>query len=149
MLMPMVWRNDYDVMDPFDEMDQLFNTVFTDTLQPTKAMKTDVVEEDKDYKLVADLPGFNKEDINVTMKDGVLTIAAEHKENKDEKDEKTGKYLRRERHEASYQRSFSVGENVTPEEVAAKYENGVLTVTVPKKEPQIPQKEEAKKIAIG
>lgn len=147
MLMPMVW-NDFDVVDPFTEMDNLFNTVFTNTLEPTKAMRTDVTEEDKDYKLEAELPGFNKEDIGVDLKDGVLTIHAAHKENKDQKDEKSGKYIRRERSEASYQRSFTVGEDVKPEDITAKYENGVLTLTIPKKEEAIEQKEEPKKIEI-
>jgi HSP20 family molecular chaperone IbpA len=109
-------------------------------------MKTDVIEEDNDYKLKADLPGFNKEDIGIDLKDGVLTIQASHKENNDEKDSK-GKYVRKERREMSYHRSFTVGDDMKPEDINAAYENGVLTVILPKK--QLEQKnEDVKRIEI-
>ncbi len=149
MLMPMLWNrtNDdwFDFGDTFDAMDRMMNNYFgNDTLETTHGMKTDVLEDEKSYKLEAELPGFNKEDIHVDMKDGVLTIAAAHNENKDEK---TGKYIRRERRSSSYQRSFRVQEGVTPEDISAKYENGVLTLTVPKKE-ALPEKEQVKQIAI-
>lgn len=147
MLMPMLWRNDFDeVMDPFDIWDRATDRFFGNDLMQFDTMKTDVIEEDNDYKLKADLPGFNKEDIGIDLKGGVLTISATHKENNDEKDDK-GKYVRRERREMSYQRSFTVGDEMNPEDINAAYENGVLTVTLPKKE--IEQKaDEVKRIEI-
>lgn len=147
MLMPMLWSNDFDeVMDPFDMWDCATDRFFGNDLMQFDTMKTDVIEEDSDYKLKADLPGFNKEDIAVDLKSGVLTISATHKENNDEKDSK-GKYVRRERREMSYHRSFSVGDDMKPEDINASYDNGVLTVTLPKKE--IEQKnEDVKRIEV-
>ena len=152
MLMPMLWNDnrndDFFGVAPFDAMDHMFNDFWGSTLKSTQAMKTDVIEEEKDYKVQAELPGFQKEDLHVDMKDGNLTISAAHSENKDEKDEKTGKYIRRERREASYQRTFRVGDHLKPEDISAKYENGVLTVIVPKPQVQVEQREEPKRIAI-
>ncbi len=152
MLMPMLWNNnrgdDFWGLTNWDTVDHMFHDFWGNTLESTQAMKTDVIEEEKDYKVQAELPGFRKEDIHVDMKDGNLTISASHKEDNDKKDEKTGKYIRRERREASFQRSFYVGETVKPEDITAKYENGVLTLVVPKLQPQVEQKEEPKKIEI-
>lgn len=152
MFMPMLWNNnrndEFFVPASFNAMDRMFDDFWGNTLQSTQAMKTDVIEEEKDYKVQAELPGFQKEDLHVDMKDGNLTISAVHKENKDEKDEKTGKYIRRERREASYRRSFYVGEDLKPEDIQASYENGVLTLVVPKPQVQVAQKEEPKRIEI-
>lgn len=152
MLMPTVLRNGNlcDVMDPFrmwDDWDCMLDGFWgSDKENRLPAMKTDVYEDEKNYRLEAELPGFNKEDIHIEVKDDVLTITAKHEENKDEKDE-GGKCVRRERHSSSYQRSFSV-EGLEPEDIMAQYRNGVLTVTLPKKE-VIEQKQEAKQIAIA
>lgn len=147
MLMPMIWSNDFDeMMSPLDAWNAMQDNFFGNDLMECTGMKTDVIEEDHSYRLEAELPGFNKEDIGVDLKDGVLTINASHKDNNDEKNDE-GKYVRRERKEMSYQRSFTVGEQITPEDINAKYENGVLTLTIPKKE--IEQKtEEAKRIEV-
>ncbi len=152
MLMPMLWSNN----DIFDEMDNLFNDGFFGGRCPapragkqldstTGFMKTDVIEKDDCYQLEAELPGFNKEDINIDLKNDTLTISASHNENKDEKDE-NGKYIRRERRSSSYQRSFRTP-GLKPEDIIAQYKNGVLTVSIPKKE-AIPEKEEAVKIEV-
>ena len=106
--------------------------------------KTDVMEKDGNYVLEAELPGFNKEDINVDLKDDILTISASHNEEKNEEDKET-RYIRKERHSSSYSRSFRVA-NVTHEDIKASYNNGVLEVTFPKRE-TMPEKE-AKKIEI-
>ncbi|MCR5669739.1 MAG: Hsp20/alpha crystallin family protein [Butyrivibrio sp.] len=152
MLMPMLWSNN----DIFDEMDNLFNDSFfgSDCTSPRAArqfdtttglMRTDVIEKDNSYELQAELPGFNKEDIRIDLKNDTLTISASHSENNDEKDE-NGKYIRRERRSSSYQRSFHV-EGLKPEDIVAQYRNGVLTVDLPKKE-AIPEKEEAVRIEV-
>ena len=112
-------------------------------------MKTDVVDNGDHFTVKADLPGFDKKDIKIGMTNGVLTVSASHEENKDEKDEKSGKYLRRERRTASYERSFHVGKEVKPEEIDAKYENGVLTLNVPNKQAAVEEKkDEVKQIEV-
>ena len=96
-------------------------------------MKTDVRETDNSYELDVDLPGFKKDEINVNLEDGYLTISAAKGLDKDEKD-KEGKYVRRERYAGSMSRSFYVGKHVTEEDIHPKYENGILSFSVPKEE---------------
>ena len=110
------------------------------------AMKADVQDLDNAYQIDLDLPGFRKEDLHAELKDGYLTIKATHENNSDEKDSQ-GRYIRRERYTGHYQRSFYVGEDITQEDVHAAFENGVLKLTVPKKEPQ-PKIQESKTILI-
>lgn len=187
MLMPMLWTNGYDMMDPFDDWYDPFEDMVSLVTEPTKdeieseksierhdrklakkydhalrrewnqmndlmsknAMKTDVVDNGDHFTVKADLPGFDKKDIKIGMTNGVLTVSASHEENKDEKDEKSGKYLRRERRTASYERSFHVGKEVKPEEIDAKYENGVLTLNVPNKQATVEEKkDEVKQIEV-
>ena len=99
--------------------------------------RTDISETADGYKLEADLPGFQKEDIHIDIDDDILSIRAEHKDSKDEKDDK-GDYIRRERYYGSYSRSFNVSE-IDVEGIKAAYENGVLTLTMPKKAPAKPE----------
>ena len=108
-------------------------------------MKTDIREEGDNYELAVDLPGFDKEEMKLHLKDGYLTIEASRTENKDEKDEK-GRYLRKERYSGSCSRTFFVGKGMTQEDIHAKYENGVLKVTFPKEVKK--EVEEKKYIAI-
>ena len=97
-------------------------------------MKTDINEKDGTYELAVGLPGFRKDEINLDIKDGYLTITAQKGLDKDEEDKK-GHVIRRERYAGVCQRSFFVGD-VKPENVKAKYESGVLTINVPKEEPK-------------
>ena len=94
-------------------------------------MKTDVRELDGSYELDIDLPGFKKDEINVDLKNGYLTIGASKGLDKDEKD-KNGKYIRRERYAGVCSRSFYVGSAIRPEDISAKYEDGILKLSVPK-----------------
>ncbi len=110
------------------------------------AMKTDVKESDDGYELDIDLPGFTKDDVKAELKDGYLTISASSKSEDDDKDE-NGKYIRRERFYGSCQRSFYVGKEVVNEDIKAKFEDGVLKVCVPKKQPT-PEIEQNHFIAI-
>ena len=125
--------------------DDLFNTPFF-TRSEQNMMKTDIKEHDGGYELTVDLPGVKKDDIKAELNDGYLTITAENNSSKDEKDEK-GKYICRERYSGSYSRSFYVGDAVTEEDIKAKFENGTLTLDIPKKE-ALPEKRN-KYIAIG
>lgn len=146
MLMPMLWNNERNYIDPIREMNRMMDSFWGTGLPAAASMRTDVTEQDGEYCLDAELPGFNKEDIRVELNDHILTISASHQDRNDEKNEE-GRYIRRERRSSSYSRSFSVAENITPEDITAKYENGVLTVHIPKKE-EIPAAEEAKRIEI-
>lgn len=101
-----------------------------------RVMKTDVRENDNSYDIDIDLPGFKKDEIAVQLKDGYLNIAAAKKLDKDEKDKKSGKLIRQERYAGSLVRSFYVGDELKQDDIHAKYENGVLSITVPKKEAQ-------------
>ena len=96
-------------------------------------MKTDVQENETDYELEIDLPGFKKDQINVKLEDGYMTISAAKGHDVDKKD-KHGKLIRQERYSGAMQRSFYVGESVKVEDVKAKFEDGVLKLTIPKKE---------------
>ena len=96
-------------------------------------MKTDIRETDGSYELDIDLPGFKKDEIQMELKDGVLTVSAAKGLDKDEEDKK-GNYIRKERYAGSMSRSFYVGKHVTVEDVHPKYENGILSFSVPKEE---------------
>ena len=96
-------------------------------------MKTDVKETDHGYEIAVDLPGFKKDEIRLELNSGYLTISAEKGLDKDEKD-KNNTYIRRERYAGSMSRSFYVGESLTEKDIHAKYENGILTLDVPKED---------------
>jgi HSP20 family molecular chaperone IbpA len=108
-------------------------------------MKTDVKETDTGYEVDIDLPGFKKDEINAQLDNGYLTISAAKGLDKDEKDKK-GKYIRKERYAGAMSRSFYVGEGITQEDIKAKYESGILRLSIPKKEAK--QVETTKRIAI-
>ena len=100
-------------------------------------MKTDIKETDNGYELIVDLPGFTKDEVQATLENGYLTIKAEKKLDKEEgkKDDKKEKnYIRKERYSGSMSRSFYVGDEVTQDEIQAKYEDGILRLNIPKKE---------------
>ena len=98
-------------------------------------MKTDIKETKDGYELDIDLPGVEKKDINLELKDGYLTIKANHNQEQEEKDDQ-GHYLRKERFTGSCSRSFYVGDNVKEEDVHAKFDNGILKLSFPKEEPK-------------
>ena len=98
-------------------------------------MKTDVRETEDSYLVDIDLPGFKKDEVKVELKDGYLTVSAAKGLDKDEQDKK-GRYIRQERYAGTMSRSFYVGEGVKPEDLHAKYEDGILQVTVPKEAPK-------------
>ncbi len=92
--------------------------------------KVDIHEKDECYEILADLPGVKKEDINVSLQNGILTIEA--KMNKEETEEKEGKVIRKERHSGSFMRSFTIGNSVHQEDINASFENGVLKLIAPR-----------------
>ena len=108
-------------------------------------MKTDIREMDDSYEVVIDLPGFKKDEIEVQLENGYLTISAAKGLDKDETD-KQGKYLRQERYAGSMSRSFYVGEDITEEDIHGKFANGILKLDIPKVEAK--KVEQKKHIAI-
>ena len=96
-------------------------------------MKTDIREHEEGYELDIDLPGFKKDEINVQLDNGYLTISAAKGLDKDEQDKK-GKYIRKERYAGAMQRSFYVADVVAQEDVKAKFEDGILRLSIPKKD---------------
>ena len=101
-------------------------------------MKTDVREHDEGYEIDIDLPGFKKEEINLELQNGYLTVSAS--KGLDKTEEKKGKLIRQERFAGAMQRSFYVGDGLTEEDIKAAFNNGVLSLTVPKKSAKIPEK---------
>ena len=108
-------------------------------------MKTDVRETDSGYEVDIDLPGFKKDEINIQLDNGYLSISAAKGLDKDEQD-KEGKYIRKERYAGPMSRSFYVGNAITQDDIKAKYESGILRLSVPKKAAE--EIESAKRIAI-
>ena len=106
-------------------------------------MKTDIKEQDGDYLMDIDLPGYAKEDISAELKDGYMTITATKNESNDTKDE-NGNYIHRERYTGSCSRTFYVGNGVTEEDIKASFKDGTLHLSIPKEEPK--KLEEQKKL---
>ena len=135
MMMPSIFgENLFD-----DWMDLPFEKDFFGSKNPLygknarNMMKTDVRETENTYELDVDLPGFKKDEINAQLKNGYLTVFAAKGLDKDEQDKK-GNYIRRERYSGSMSRSFYIGEGVTKEDIHAKYEDGILKLSIPKKD---------------
>ena len=131
-----------------DSFDRMFYDAFNkylggNELATFDAFKTDVIDQGDSYLLQAELPGFDKSDINIDLKDNLLTISASHKEEKDDEDK--NKYIRRERYYSSYSRSFRVND-VEPGDIDASYNNGILEVKFPKKDTAA--KEEVRRIEV-
>ena len=120
------------VMDPFEEMQKNFFDAPFFADDSLAAFGTDITDEGDSYQLTADLPGFQKEDVSVKVNDNVVTIQAE-RHNDIEDSEKKDKYLRQERSYGLYKRSFTMSSDVDRTKISAKYDNGILTVTLPKK----------------
>ena len=109
-------------------------------------MKADVKETETGFELLIDLPGVQKENVTAELKDGYLEVSAETHSKSEDKDDK-GTYLRKERFDGKCSRSFYVGDDISEDDITAKFDNGVLTIDVPKKTK--PALEEKKTIAIG
>ena len=127
-------RNQLAGWNPFAEMEELEKRFFGSGLFDARTpgnFRTDITDEGASYELRADLPGFNKEDIHLDLSGDNLTISAERHSEHEEQDQQ-GKFVRCERSYGSFSRSFDVSE-VDAENIRAKYENGVLTLTLPKR----------------
>lgn len=137
MLVPSIFRNDSFFDDFFDVMPT------RKTYMPTAAMKCDVRELDNAYEIDMQLPGYDKSDVQVELKDGYLTVSASHEDKKEDKEE--GKYIRKECFTGSCERSFYVGDQITKDDVKASFSNGILKLTIPQVD-KLPDKEEPKQL---
>ena len=143
MLRPSVYNDNF--------LEQMLNGFLEDPFAVTgtrmvSAMNADIKESDQGYTIDMELPGFRKEDVTAELKDSYLTIRAARETSNDENDD-NNQYIRKERYSGHYQRSFYVGEEVTEEDIKAKYQDGILTVFIRKKEKQ-PEVEQRKVIQI-
>ena len=129
MLMP---RRDFDLFDNFFRDDDFF------TKRQNNLMKTDVKELSDKYEVKIDLPGYEKENINLSLNNGYLEISAKMDKEDNEEEEK---YVRRERFVGECSRSFYVGDDITEEDIDAEFKNGILKIEIPKKENNQDQKE--------
>lgn len=132
-------RDNFDLFNDFFGDDSFF------TKRQPNLMKTDIKEKNNSYVIEMDLPGFSKENINLSLNKGYLEISA--KTVKEEKDDEDERYLRQERYYGECSRSFYVGEDLTEEDINAEFNNGILKITIPKKEEQ-EQKIQTKQIEI-
>lgn len=110
-------------------------------------MKTDVKETNTGYEMDIDLPGFQKDEVKVSLENGYLTICATKGLDKNEQEADTGKYIRRERYSGTCERSFYIGKNITENDIKGEFKHGILKLTIPKKEIK-PAIEEKKYISI-
>ena len=130
-LTPYRKHNEVSYYDPFQMMDEMERRFWGSN--GMSSFKTDIRDEGGAYVLEAELPGFQKEDINIQLSDNYLTITAEHRTESEEKDKK-GNYIRKERYSGSMSRSFYVGDGISEDDIHGKFENGILQLDVPKKE---------------
>ena len=117
--------NDFDMFPAWSGRNPLYGK------HARNMMKTDVRELDNTYELDMDLPGFKKDEITVDLKNGYLTVQAAKGLDKDQQDQ-AGNYIRRERYAGVCSRSFYVGDTLRPDDIGAKYEDGILKLSVPK-----------------
>lgn len=136
-LMPFDYRNG-SIDKFFGDMARSF---FSEGGNSFSSFRTDILDKGDKFVLQAELPGFQKEDIHIDINNDVLTVSAEHKE---EKEEKQDGYIRRERTFGSFARSFDIS-GVQTDSIAARYENGILELDLPKVQSKLP---EARKIEI-
>jgi HSP20 family protein len=146
----------------FQEMDRLFDDMFNDSMWPFSRRRyrplsliirddeplfrtplSNIKDAEDHFEISAELPGLDKSNIELTIRDGVMEIKGEHKEEK--KEEKEGQLVRREYHSSSYYRAFNLPENIDEDNIDANLDKGILTVKIPKVEPPKPEK---KKISI-
>ena len=150
MLMPSIFGENLfdDLFDSFPFYDNAGKDV-EKKLYGRKAahmMKTDIKEKSDGYELVMDLPGFTKDEVQATLENGYLTVEAEKGLDKEEKEKETGHYIRKERYAGAMSRSFYVGEHLDQQDIKAKYEDGILKLSIPKKD--VKELEQNKYIAI-
>lgn len=128
----------------FDNLFENFNVPMRSGSCDFFSPRVDVKESDDSFEITAEIPGVKREDVNLDIHDGMMTLSAELKQ--EDKEEKDGKIIRQERRYGKYQRSFHVGENVSEQDISARFEDGVLAIVLPKVKSE---KREKQRIAIS
>ena len=137
------WIPRNSLINDFDNMlDTMFNDGWNRSLIKNNNLSVDIIEKENEFELTADLPGFDKKEINLSIQDKVLSLIANHKSSSDSKES----YRLRERNSKSFNRSFTLPENIIEEKINAKFKNGSLKIILPKVEEIEP---EIKKIKIS
>ena len=147
MLTPILFNDNFNFLDPFyNDWFGFDDGALKDTekklygRRANQIMSTDIKEHDTGYELTVDLPGFTKDEVAIDLENGYLTITAQKSLDSDNEKSKTEhkneKFIRHERYSGSCSRSFYVGEGVKDEDVKAKFEHGILTIDIPKKDPK-------------
>jgi len=128
----LVRKNVFEPLKIWDELDN-WDGIFGSLMPVTKTTPIDITENEKEYHVKADVPGFEKDEISISLNDNILTIQGEKK--KEDKDEKEN-YIRKERFYSSFSKSISLYENVDIDKIDASLKNGTLELRIPKKEVQ-------------
>ncbi|KJS08647.1 MAG: heat-shock protein Hsp20 [Gammaproteobacteria bacterium BRH_c0] len=127
----------------FFDVDRFFDDIWSPARKANSNVgafftpRVDIKEHDGHYEITAELPGVKKEDLNITLEEGILTIDAETRH--ESKEESEGKVIRQERRYGKYSRSFNLGGNVHESDISAAFDNGILTITAPKVPEMVPQ----------
>jgi HSP20 family protein len=122
--------------DPLDLLESVFDSDFFGGTGPARVPAVDVREEDGRYLIEAELPGLSEKDVKLELKDGVLSLSTAKSE---EKKDEGKKWIRRERREFSFQRSFALPEDIDGEKIEARFKDGLLTIELPKKPETAPR----------
>ena len=125
------WQPSHNILNDFDLMiDNIFNDGWNLHTAPRNSTHPaiDIKESENEYTIIADLPGFDKSNINLSIDEGYLTIKA----NEEKVDDSNGRYMLKERNMRNYSRTFSLPDNALDSKVSAKYSNGILNITIPK-----------------
>jgi HSP20 family molecular chaperone IbpA len=150
MLVPRLYNHNRDFFDDFfdfgwPELPNVSKELYGK--RAGEVMKTDVKETEDGYKVAIDLPGFKKDEIEIELKDGYMTVSAAKGIEKDQKDDE-GRYIRRERYSGNVRRSFYVGESLTEDDIHASFEDGILRLELPKEEKK-PEVETRRLVSIN
>lgn len=133
-------NNSYEGISLFDAFDDFFRPIFAND---TDDLKSNISETDKDYLLDVAVPGFSKDQIKLSLENGYLNIVCNKQETSEENadgEKKSGKVYRRKEISEYSSRSFYVGDDVSKEDIKAKYENGILSLVIPKVAPKLPER---------
>ena len=132
-----------EFLKPFDQVfDQMLNQQFPNFYEQTGIdflkgayPKCNILDKDESVNVIAEIPGLTKDDVNIKVENGVMTISGKNQS----LDDKGARYIRRELKHSSFKRSFELGDTLDPSKISAKFENGILNITIPKKEEALPK----------
>lgn len=136
-----------EFLKPFDQVfDQMLTQQFPNFAEQTGIdflkgayPKCNIIDTTEDVQVIAEIPGLTKDDVNIKVESGVMTISGKQSAMTKKGEAKQIKYIRRELKHSSFKRSFELGDTLDPSKISAKFENGILNITIPKKEESLPK----------